>query len=174
MLFNQIRCQESGKPGLTPIGKGLAMLIIAGLFILPVEIFAGDKSKPVNGPTAENALAAEQALTQALLANDAEAVGRLLDDDWAVISTDGGLGDGIRAAFLAAIKSGGFTRKTMVISEPRVRIYGNVAVVTTHLATSGLFGGKSFDVKEVQTDILIWRDGGWKSVLIHETKVKES
>jgi ketosteroid isomerase-like protein len=128
---------------------------------------------PVAGPTTENALAAEQELTRAFRMNDADAIGRLLDDDWAVVSTDGGLGDGIRAGFLAAIKSGNFTRKTMEISNPRVRVYGNIALVTTQLATSGTFAGRSFDVRECQTDVLLWRDGAWKSVLLHETKTKE-
>jgi ketosteroid isomerase-like protein len=127
------------------------------------------------GPTKENALAAEQAIGQALLANDADAVSRLLDPDWAVINTDGGIGDGVRDGFCAAIKSGQFTRKTFVLDLPnaRVRLYGNLALLTVKLATSGMIGGKPFDVKEVQTDVLKWEDGGWRSILTHETKVKE-
>jgi ketosteroid isomerase-like protein len=128
---------------------------------------------PPGGPTTESALAAEQELTRAFRMNDADAIGRLLDDDWAVVNTNGGLGDGIRAGLLDAIKSGNFTRKTMEISNPRVRIYGDIALVTTELATSGTLAGKSFDVRECQTDVLRWRDGAWKSVLLHETKIKE-
>jgi len=131
--------------------------------------------QPAAGPTKENALAAEQAIGQALLANDADAVRSLLDPDWAVISTDGGIGDGVRDGFCAAIKSGQFTRKTFVLDLPnaRVRLYGNLALITVKLATSGMVGGKPFDVREVQTDVLKWEDGGWKSILTHETKVKE-
>jgi hypothetical protein len=33
--------------------------------------------------------------------------------------------------------------------------------------------GKSFDVAERQTDVLVWRDGGWKSVLTHETEIRQ-
>lgn len=123
------------------------------------------------GPTEENALAAEQEVASALLANDADAIGRLLTDDWVVIGTDGGIAD--RAGFLAVIKSGDFTRKTLSLSNPRVRIYGNVAVVTTQVKTSGTFMGKPFDLPECQTDLLLWQDGGWKSVLTHETRVRE-
>lgn len=136
---------------------------------------AADGPQPASGPTKENALAAEQAIGQALLANDADAVGRLLDPDWAVINTDGGIGEGVRDGFCAAIKSGQFTRKTFVLDLPnaRVRLYGNLALITVKLATSGMIGSNPFDVEEVQTDILKWEDGGWKSVLTHETKVKE-
>ena len=122
-------------------------------------------------PTAENALAAEQEVARALLANDADAVGRLLADDWVVINTYGGVGD--REGFLAVIKSGDFTRKTMSLSDTRVRLYGNVAVVTAQVATSGILMGKPFDVQERSTDVLRWQSGGWKSVLTHETEIRK-
>jgi len=51
-----------------------------------------------------------------LSANHADAVRRLLVDDWAVISAAGGMSD--RAAFLAVIRSGDFTRKTMELLAP--------------------------------------------------------
>lgn len=77
---------------------------------------AGASGQAGVGPTVENALA----------------------DDWVVISAYGRIGE--RGGFLAAIKSGQFTRKTM-------------------------------DVSERQTDVLIWSDGAWKSVLLHETLI---
>lgn len=125
-----------------------------------------------NGPgaTAENAVAAEQHVARALLANDADAVGRLLADDWIVVSTYGGVAD--KAGFLGVIRSGEFVRKTMDLSDIRVKLYGNTAVVTSKLITSGTFMGKSFNVPERQTDVLVWRDGGWKSVLTHETEIR--
>ncbi len=132
-----------------------ACLIIAAVAISRTD----GQAAPAVGPTTENALAAEQKLTRAFRMNDADAIGRLLDDDWAVVSTDGGLGDGIRAGFLAVITSGNFTRKTMEISNSRVRIYGAIALVTTQWATSGIFAGRSSDVRECQTSVLLWRDG---------------
>jgi hypothetical protein len=54
-----------------------------------------------------------------------------------------------------------------------VRVYGNIAVITAKVKLSGIFQGKPFDVAERQTDVLLWKDGGWKSVLTHETKINE-
>jgi ketosteroid isomerase-like protein len=122
------------------------------------------------GPTPDNALATDQELTQKLLANDAGAVGRLLADDWTMVPTEGGEVVN-RAAFLAQITSGAVVRKTMVLSEPRVRLYGNIAVVTSLIATSGTTNGTAFDVKERQTDVWKWDGEGWKAVLTHETKI---
>jgi len=131
---------------------------------------AADGSKPVSGPTAENALAAEQEIAQAMRDNDADGIEHALSDDWAVIATTGGIGEG-KAIFSSGIKSGYLTRKTFELSEPRVRLYGNVALVTTKVKTSGILQGKPFDVTERQTDVLRWEHGGWKSVLTHETKI---
>jgi ketosteroid isomerase-like protein len=150
--------------------------VLLALFAVGLSVAAGDAgiAKSASGPTVENALAAEQALANALLANDADAVGRLLDDDWTVISTYGGMGVRAREGFLAAIRTGQFSRKTMQLSDASARIYGNVAVVTSRLKTSGVFMGKEFDLPERQTDVLIWHNGSWKSVLTHETEIRKA
>jgi ketosteroid isomerase-like protein len=140
------------------------ILITMCLLLVPATAFAV-------GPTEESAGAAEQEVAKALLANDADAVGRLLADDWVVVSTYGGMAD--REAFLSVIKSGQFSRKTMELSDFRVKLYGNTAVVTSKLHTSGMLMGKPFDVLERQTDVLVWKDGSWKSVLTHETQIRE-
>lgn len=110
--------------------------------------------------------------------NDADGFCRLLDPDWAVVNGNGGIGDGagMRESLCAAIKAGTFTRKTyeMDLANARVRVYGNVATVTFKLSLSGSFNHKDFSVKEVQTDVLKWEDGGWKCVLTHETNVRSS
>ena len=141
----------------------IVTLIVACLLLAPMAAFAVS-------PTEESALAAEQEVAKALLNNDADALGRMLTDDWVVVSTYGGMAD--KAGF-AVIKSGQFTRKTMELSDSRVKIYGDTAVVTSKLRTSGTIMGRPFDVPERQTDVLVWRDGGWKSVLTHETEIRQ-
>ena len=63
---------------------------------------AAQSGKIEIGPTAENALEAEKAVNQALLTSDADALGRLLADDWVVISAYGGMAE--RGPFIAEIK----------------------------------------------------------------------
>ena len=125
------------------------------------------------GPTAENALAAEQEIARAMANNDADGITRSLADDWVVIATSGGVAEG-KLVFADGINSGFLTRKTFEISEPRVHLYGDVALVTTKVQTSGTLQGKPFNVTERQTDVLVWKDGGWKSVLTHETKIQNN
>ena len=118
-------------------------------------------------PSAENALAAEEELTRALRDDDVDGIARSLSDDWAVISARGGVGEG-KSTFPNAIKSGLLKHTAYEASEPRVRLYEDVALVTTKVHKAGTFGGKPFDAMERQTDVWLWKDGGWKCVLTHE------
>jgi ketosteroid isomerase-like protein len=99
--------------------------------------------------------------------NDADGIARSLSDDWAVISARGGVGEG-KSIFPEGIKSGFLKHTAYEVSEPRVRLYGDVALVTTKVHNAGRFGGKPFDAMERQTDVWLWKDGAWKCVLTHE------
>jgi ketosteroid isomerase-like protein len=146
----------------------LALGLAAGSVVAPVRIAkaAGGVDQGA-GPTAESALSAEDELTRAMRDNDADGIARSLSDDWAVISARGGVGEG-KSIFPGAIKAGYLTHKAYETSEPRVRLYGNVALVTTKVHNAGISGGKPFDVMERETDVWLWKDGGWKCVLTHE------
>jgi len=127
--------------------------------------------------SAGGALTTEEAINQAFLTSDADALEALLADGWIVVSGFGGIAE--RKPFIAYVREGGFTRKKMLLTEPRVRLYGTTALVTTHLNASGRSlleaNGKTvshcFDVDERQTDVLVWKNGAWKSVLLHETVI---
>jgi ketosteroid isomerase-like protein len=146
-------------------------IMITLMLLLSLNTFGTPAhAKSSNGPTVENALAADQELARAIRENDSAGIVRMLDKGWAVISTRGGIGEG-PSIFPDGIRSGYLTRKTLEISEPRVRLYGNIALVTTKVRTSGTFQGKPFDVVERQTDVLQWENDGWKCVLTHETSI---
>jgi ketosteroid isomerase-like protein len=148
--------------------NGILPLIIVSLLIAPIASpETAGAAKPAPGPTAESVMAVEKELTRALRDNDADGIARCLSDDWAVISARGGVGEG-KSIFPEGIKSGFLKHTAYEVSEPRVRLYGNVALVTTKLHNAGTFGGKPYDVLERQTDVWLWKDGGWKCVLTHE------
>lgn len=119
-------------------------------------------------PSVESALAAEEALAKAMRDNDADAMAGLLADDWAVISAHGDVAEG-KDVFPSGIRSGVLTRTAYEISEPRVRVDGHTAVVTTKVHLAGIFRGKAFDVTERVSDIFMWHGGHWEAILTHET-----
>jgi ketosteroid isomerase-like protein len=147
--------------------SSMSVLAVGLMASLIIAFIAKSEAKPAVAPTAENALVAEQELTRALRDNDPDGVARCLSDDWAVISARGSVGEG-KTIFPEGIKSGFLKHTAYEESEPRVRLYGNVALVTTTLHNAGTFGGKPYDVLERQTDVWLWKDGGWKCVLTHE------
>lgn len=154
------------------------IVIIAGVIIVvfalvPVQLFGTTgNAKLSTGPTVENALAADQELARAIRENDTAGIVRMLDKTWAVITTNGDIGEGPEV-FPSGIRSGFRVVKKMEVSESRVRLYGNVAIVTTKVRLAGDFAGKTFDVKMRQTDVLQWEEGKWKCVLTHESKLRE-
>ncbi len=153
------------------------VLLLVGLLLVPSAVMTVAYATKAlaegsDGPTKESALAAEKELAQAMRTNDADGVCRLLDPDWTVVDGLGRLND--RDSVCAAIKAGTFIRKTYEpdLASARVRVYGNSATITFHLSLSGPFEHKTFSGKEVETDVLLWEDGGWKCVLTHETNIQ--
>ena len=88
----------------------------------------------------EDLLKVEKEFSEAIVENDAEAVGQFLADDWIIIDPDGSIID--KARFLDVIKSGTLTHEMMESSDPRVRIYGNTAVITALTTSKGKYMGK--------------------------------
>ena len=87
------------------------MVRLAVLCLLVGSLETARATPTGTGPTVDSAAAAEQEVEHALLSNNADAVGRLLAEDWIVVSTYGGVGD--RDGFLEVIRNGSFSRKTM-------------------------------------------------------------
>ena len=149
-----------------------ALAMTLGLLATPVlassDTAAGDTAI---GPTVESALAADEKLASAMSKNDIQGIEAALDDDWVVVATSGGMDEG-KNVFPDGIKSGYLKRDSFELIDPRVRVYGNTALVTSKVKLSGVFGGKPFDIMERQTDMLVWKDGAWKCVLTHETKME--
>lgn len=167
-VATQVEVQEPTKRESVRILNVTLTLFIAGLLIAPMASpKAAGAEKPAPGPTAESVFAAEEELARALQNNDADGIERCLSDDYVVISARGGVGEG-KSVFPEGIKSGRLSHTAYEVSEPRVRLYGNVALVTTKVHNAGAFRGRPFDVMERETDVWIWKDGKWKCVLTHE------
>jgi len=102
-----------------------------------------------------------------MIRNDADAIGRLLSDDWIIIDPDGGVID--RSRFLAVIKSGALRHEAMDSEDIRVRTYPNTATVTAVTHTRTKYLGKEFTTHERATDVFVKEDGRWHCVLTHLT-----
>jgi ketosteroid isomerase-like protein len=115
--------------------KGLLTLIV---FAMALPFLGQNWSSEMQ----EEILKVEEEFGQAMIKNDAEAIGRFLADDWIIIDPDGGTID--KSRFLSVIKSGALSHETMNSDATRVRIYGNTATVTAMTTTKGKYMGQEF------------------------------
>lgn len=116
----------------------------------------------------EEILRMEKDFGQAVITNDADAVGQFLTDDWIIIDPDGGVID--KARFLGVIKSGALTHEQMDSDDVRIRVYADTAIATALTRTKGKFMGQDFTTQERATDVLVKKDGRWQIVFSQLTR----
>ena len=145
-----------------------------GLLLVGIEVLSllAHTSVSEAVTTSKNALGAGQEIACAMQDNNGPDIAGLPSDHWAVIATSGRIAEG-PSILPDGIRSGFLDAETFEISEPGVHIYGSVAVITTKVKTSRTLNGKPFDVTKRRTDLLLWKNNGWKSILSHETKSED-
>ena len=126
----------------------------------------------MNDESIEQLLQLEKNFQDAIVANNAEAIERFVTEDWIIVNADGRIVEKDR--FLAVVKSGALTHDTMKLDEPRVRIYGETAVVTGCATSAGKFMGAEFKTLERSTDVLVRVDRQWRCVLTQLTPIAEN
>ena len=137
-------------------------LLILAMFALTVSC------QMKSSDAKEELLKLEKDFEQAVVTNDAEAIGKFLAGDWVIIDPDGGVID--KARFLSVIKSGALTHEMMDSDDVNVRTYGDSAVVTALTTTKGKFAGQEFSTRERATDFFVKQGGRWQCVFSQLTK----
>ena len=120
----------------------------------------------------EEVIATAREWDRAMVTNDAEAIGRYMDEDWTIIGSDGSVGD--KASFLALIESGTLSHDVMESDEMNVRVYGDSAVVTSRGVSGGQYQGRAFHEVERVSCVFVRREGLWKCVLTHLSRMAVS
>lgn len=99
----------------------------------------------------------------AIAANDAKHMASVMSDDWVLVSETG---PSTKEQFMSFVESGKLTHSAMQrVSETRVRVYGDTAVLTARVTNTAHYGGQRFDADEWTSDVLVKRDGRWLCVL---------
>ncbi len=110
----------------------------------------------------------EDEFARAVASNDADALDKVLANDWIIVESDGGIIDKVR--FLGVIRSGALSHESMESADLEVRLYGNTAVVTGLTATKGKFMGQDFTACERATDIFVKHTDRWQCVFTQLTR----
>jgi len=126
-----------------------------------------DNNNPNETQTLE---AVSAAWEQAMVSNEADAIGRFMADDWVIVSETGVTK---KEDFLAVVASGDLTHETFKGEITSVRQYGEAAVLTGRVWNNGHYRGRPFSSDEWTTDVFVKRNGEWLCVHSHITTVKE-
>ena len=111
--------------------------------------------------------AIENAFNDAMVSNDVDRIASCTSDDWVLVTPE--VGPVSREGMLAAISSGTLSHDMMVKRLARVKVYGDMAVVTGRGQNTGLFKGQPIRADEWITDVYRKLDGKWRCVLTHLT-----
>jgi ketosteroid isomerase-like protein len=108
----------------------------------------------------------ERQWSQAIVSNDAEAIGRFMADDWLIVGQSG-ITD--KNSFLTLVASGDLTHEMMQGDVKRVLAYKDVAIVIARGINTGHYKGQRFTSDEWISDVFERRDIRWQCVLTHLT-----
>jgi ketosteroid isomerase-like protein len=108
---------------------------------------------------------------QAQLTNNVSAVDRLLAEDYLGISSNGTLET--KADELARRRSGSLHITHLDLSDIKVRIYGDTAVVTSRADLVGKNGDRDISGRYRYTRVYSNRDGQWRIVSFEASRVSD-
>lgn len=100
---------------------------------------------------------------------DVAALDSLTSDDYTLIDRNGRVRD--KAQTMSGIKSGDIKITSNEVSDLKVRVYGDTAVVTGRANTKGTIGGKDVSGPILFTRVYVKKSGRWQSVAFQQTAI---
>ena len=113
--------------------------------------------------------ALEQAWADAVQHQDAGKIDRLQAEEY--LFTDPAGQVWTKSRELDTIKSGDLAIDSVELSEMKVRLYDNTAVVTLRVVWHGQFRGTDISGPQRMTDVFVKRDGRWQCVASQATRI---
>lgn len=135
-------------------------------------VIAPEQQTAMSNVTFDELVSVEQAFNQAMVSNDAARIADCTSDDWVLVTPEAGIVT--RARILQAIARGMLRHDTMTKEVTRVKVYGNVAIVTGRGQNTGAFKGQPIAADEWITDVYRKVEGRWICVLTHLTPAAAS
>jgi ketosteroid isomerase-like protein len=152
------------------------ILAVAVLVVATASLALGqmgekqEKTKGVGTSIEQTLTQLEHDWTNAALKKDAAALGKILADDWV---GQGPTGTETKAQTLADLKSGDNKLDSQTLSDIKVRVFGNTAIVTGSDDEKSSYKGKDTSGHYVWTDVFVKRNGRWQAVSSQGTLVAQ-
>jgi ketosteroid isomerase-like protein len=136
--------------------KYISSLALLGLLIAP-HAWA-----QTSGTAEQELITLENAWKQAVVNRDAASLQRLYAAEYLSTDQEGIVWD--KAQDIAIDTTGGSRLASYKLDDLKVRLYGNVAVVTGRNTSKGTFHGSAAQGQSRFTDVFVKRDGRWQCV----------
>ena len=117
-----------------------------------------------------NPLTVEKQFFAALIAGDAQALDRILTEDFILIDVMSG-SEITKPAFLAFIGSGQIKFESIEPAENRVRLYQTTAIITGRTQMKGQLGEAPFAVSSRYTHVFVDQRGDWRLATAQGTSI---
>jgi ketosteroid isomerase-like protein len=105
----------------------------------------------------------------AVVKGDVATLEKQTSDDYTLINVNGQMSG--KAQMVDAFKSGQTKLTTDELSDMKVRVYGNTAVITGKATVKGTVAGKDVDGQVLFTRVYVKKGGSWQSVAFQQTRV---
>jgi hypothetical protein len=106
----------------------------------------------------------------AIVRHDAATISRIVAEDWSETSWDGSSFGKVQA--LADLPFG--TTESIAMDPIKVRVFGDVAIVTAGDVEKSTFKGRDSSGHYVWTDVYVNRNGQWQAVATQGSKLSPS
>ena len=113
----------------------------------------------------------EDNFNKAVISNKVDEIKKCITEDWVLIDTQGGIIP--QEGFFKVLEQGLLTHSTMTKKILRVKMYGDIALVTGRGQNTGTWQGQPLEADEWITDVYKKINDKWLCVLTHLTPVKK-
>ena len=146
--------------------------------ILGLALLAAVMAIGANGPTpggddrtraGRELLALETAWDDAVAAKDTTALARIIADGFVMIGANGAVSD--KRQLIEAIANPELRIEPFRTEDVRVRLYGNVAVLTGRYSQRGSWKGQAYETAARYTDVYVRSGGRWRAVSAQATRI---
>lgn len=113
----------------------------------------------------------EDSFNLAVISNSVDEIKKCITDDWVLVDSQGGIIPQER--FFNVLEQGLLSHSMMTKEVLRVKVYGDIALVTGRGQNTGIWLGQPIQADEWVTDVYKNENNKWLCVLTHLTPVKE-
>ena len=117
----------------------------------------------------EQIMKMERDRAAAVVKGDVAMLEGLTSDDYILINANGQLSD--KATTMNNIKTGNIKLTANEVSDLKVRVYGDTAVVTGKSSAKGTIGGRELKGPVMFTRVYVKKNGKWQSVAFQQTPI---